>query len=37
MIDDRLHDTEKPPRPITEMWTTFNPADWETESLGLKP
>ena len=32
MIDQRLHDTENPPRPITEMWTIFNPDAWESAS-----
>lgn len=36
MIDRRLHDTENPPRPITEMWSTFNPEAWESELLGSK-
>ena len=32
MIDQRLHDTVNPPRPITEMWTTFSPEAWESAS-----
>ncbi len=32
MIDQRLHDAVNPPRPITEMWTTFSPSAWESAS-----
>ncbi len=32
MIDERLRDTENPPRPITEMWTMFSPDAWESAS-----
>ena len=32
MIQRRLDDPENPPRPITEMWSTMNPAAWEAVS-----
>jgi hypothetical protein len=32
MIDQRLRDTANPPRPITEMWSTFSPEAWESAS-----
>ncbi len=32
MIDERLSDTESPPRAITEMWSTFTPEAWEADS-----
>ncbi len=32
MIDERLRDIENPPRPITEMWSTFDPNPWEADS-----
>jgi hypothetical protein len=34
MIDQRLNDRANPPRPITEMWTTFNPEAWESALHG---
>jgi len=37
MIDHRLNDSANPPRPITEMWSAFDPAAWEAESLDSKP
>ncbi len=33
-IDQRLHDAANPPRPITEMWTTFSPEAWKSASRG---
>lgn len=29
MIDERLNDTENPPTPMTELWSTFSPEPWE--------
>ena len=30
MIDRRLDDAANPPRPMTEMWTTFSSEEWES-------
>ena len=32
VIDRRLRDTANPPRPITELWTAFDPEAWESTS-----
>jgi len=36
-IERRLHDEANPPRPITEMWTTFSPEAWESSSSESSP
>jgi hypothetical protein len=37
MIDKRLRDTSNPPRPITEMWSTFSPEAWESAAHKVDP
>jgi hypothetical protein len=34
MIDRRLDDAANPPRPMTEMWTTFSPEAWAAAGSG---